>query len=213
MSSVSLPMCLIVGGIVLLALVVYLCMSKNSGKEGYSNIGDLDNIGSNYDSSYELVTSPEDDVPAQHFADMIDAGDQQKIMQPNTPLEAIRPMERLERIQGRSLMPRTSKHVTPYNIDVADPIVHSFQVNPPRVLLKDPNKDYSAATFMRGDIPISYFPNVSIIGRSRYGRDSLVLDGFFSDAFQALYSKYTGKGYKNLPLKVVNGETIMDNIE
>ena len=36
------------------------------------------------------------------------------------------------------------------------------------------------------------------------------LDGFFSDAFRDLYNRYTGKGYKNMPMSVVNEETIMD---
>lgn len=206
-------LCVIVGVILIVGLLVYFFMArKGKMKEAYSNLGDIDNTGSFLSDSYDLVVAPDEDVPARNYADLIESGTVADVQQPTSTLSNIRPMERLHRIQGSTLMPRTSKNVTPYNIDLADPLVHSYAVNPPRVALKDPQKDGHFATMIRGDIPIAYYANVSLVGRSRYGRDSLRLDGYFSDTYKSLYNKFTGRGYKNMPIKVANQETVMDYI-
>ena len=171
--------------------------------ENYSNLGDLDNVGS-LDDGYARVQAPED-RPGTYFADMVDSGYTPEI-DPTT--NEIRPMQRLARIQGADLLPRTSRNVTPYNIDVADPLTSSYQVNPPRVQLKDPL--WLRSDPYRGDIPIKYYPNVSLIARSRFGRDNQRLDGTFSQGSKALWDKYNAHGYRNTPVYVVNGETIMD---
>lgn len=189
-----------------IVLVVVVWYWQKHKKEGYANIGDLDNIGS-VNNQYEIINAPEEIVDGQHFADLVDvsAG---MTFNGNTKSSAPRPMERLDRLQGSELLPRTSKGVTPFNIDVADPLSFSFQVNPPRVELKDPIRMQS--DYFRGDIPITFNPNVSLVGKSRYGRDSLNLQGFFSPSTVALYDKYTGKGFKNMPLHVVNEEIVGD---
>lgn len=203
-------MIMVVGVLVVVALLVWYCMKDKpqlkQTKEGFANIGDISNVGS-LDDGYEIIAAPEQDVPSEHFADLVDCGDQPGYT-PSSELRYIRPMERLSRVQGSELLPRISKDVTPYNVDIADPVTHSYMVNPPRVQLKDPIK--MLADPLRGDIPIKYYPNVSLIAKSQYGRDSLRLDGFFSDQFRCLYNKYTGKGYKNMPMKVVNEEVLMD---
>lgn len=194
----SVTLCCTVGIILLIALFIFLGTLES--QEAYANIGQLDNIGS-VEDGYELVQSPEDHIPEVHFADLVDSGNEQSAVLPEQA-------QRIVDVQGAPLLPRISKGVTPYNVDVADPITHSYMVNPPRVQLKDPLK--MLADPYRGDVPIKYYPNVPLINQSRYGRDSLRLDGFFSDAFRNLYNKYTGKGYKNLPMSVVNEETVMD---
>jgi hypothetical protein len=201
--------CLIIGGIIVIAVIVYFVWKKKNGKkEGYSNIGDLDNVGS-LDSSYSLVQSPEDVVPAVHFADLVDGGDHHNIVrQPENTMEDIRPMERLERITSRNLLPRTAASVTPYNVDVAQPSAWAFSLNAPRVQLK--NRLYQQADPYRGDIAISYHPNIALIGKSEYGRDSQRLDGTFSSHFTSLYNKLTNRAYKNLPLMTSVGGTVMD---
>ena len=198
----DLSMCIVVGAILLVAIVIL--MSNTSEK--YSNIGAISNSGSfdqagAIDDSYSLVEGVESHVPQAHFADLVDSGDQKTALPPV-------PTHRLKVDEMSSMMPRISKGVTPYNIDVADPVTHSYMVNSPRVQLKDPLK--MLADPYRGDIPIKYYPDVPLINQSRYGRDSLRLDGFWSDGLRALYNKYTGKGYKNMPMSVVNEETIMD---
>ena len=182
-------LCFILGGLFLIGLVIYMCM--NSKKESYSNIGALDNVGS-LDSSYELVQSPDEEVPAAHFADLVDTGDQMELIkQPKGLGEELRPIERLERISTRNLLPKTAANVTPYHVDVANAATWAFSVNAPRVQLK--NRLNLLADPYRGDIPITYHPDVALIGKSSYGRDSIRLDGFFSDHFAALYDKYTGR--------------------
>ena len=204
----DLAMCVVVGVILLIAIFILMSNTVSETNEPYSNIGDGNNIGSidtegAIDNSYELVESPESRVPGAHFADLIDSGDQKTAL-PSIAAQRLS----MDGSEGKALLPRISRGVTPYNVDVADPVTHSYMVNPPRVQLKDPLK--MLADPYRGDIPIKYYPNVPLINQSRYGRDSLRLDGFFSDAFRNLYNRYTGKGYKNMPMSVVNEETIMD---
>ena len=199
-------MCIVVGAILLVA--IFILMSNTTRENMVANIGDgsnggsFDNAGA-IDGSYALVDSPENRAPSAVFTDLVDSGDQKTAI-PLVPAQRLA----MNGSEGTPLMPRISKGVTPYNIDVADPISHSYMVNPPRVQLKDPIK--MLADPYRGDIPIKYYPNVPLVNQSRYGRDSLRLDGFFSDAFRDLYNRYTGKGYKNMPMSVVNEETIMD---
>ena len=208
----------IVAAVILIGLV--MCMNrkggkgkrkgKGKGKEGFANIGDISNVGAISDN-YELVEATEMSAPGEHFADMVDSGDHYGavVMQPKESKYTSRPLERLHRLQGKDLLPRTSKNVTPYNIDVADPVTHSYMVNPPRVQLKNPRWENSLFLSVVGDIPIKYNPNVCLVGTSRFGRDSWQGQGVFSPYYKALYNRYTGKEYKNLPLHISNQETIM----
>lgn len=166
--------------------------------------GAIDNVGSLLDDSYELLPGADNDVPATHYADLVDQGDLPKEMQPKNEVENFKPMERLERIQGRGLMPRISTAVTPYAVDVADPAIHMFMVNAPKAQssLKSRYKDYSLSSFIRGDIPIQYFPDVPLISKTEQGVDDLRLDGLFTPHFNALYQQYTGKAFKNLPVHI-----------
>jgi len=222
----------------LVAIVVLLLMvgvymyypMKQTKNEKFTSLaaGSIDNVGSLLDNNYDLIQSPDDEVPTPHFADMVaEGGDQLKqysVSQPESTGENMRPMERLYRVQGKSLMPRVSTSVTPYNVDVANPTSHKYMVNTPRVssALKSKYKDYSMSSFIRGDIPIKYYANVPLIAKTIQGRDDLRLDGLFTPHFVALYNKYTGKAYKNLVQKVAgagqaggyggaSGEVIMDH--
>lgn len=167
--------------------------------------GAIDNVGSLLDDSYQLLPGADNDVPAKHFADLVDQGDLPAEMQPKRQNEELKPMERLERIQGSDLMPRVSSHVTPFAVDVADPGPSKFMVNAPAAAtaLKSKYKDYSLASFVRGDIPIRYVPSVCLVSKTLQGVDDLRLDGLFTPAFGALYQRYTGREFKNLPTSVV----------
>jgi len=205
-------LCALLGALLVIGLVIYFCMNKKdmytTQKETYANIGAIDNVGS-LDSSYELVQAPDEIVPAQNFADLVDAGDHLGVVQQAQNMgDSIRPLERLDRVHDRNLLPRTAASVTPYHVDVANASTWAFSVNAPRVLLK--NYLNMQADPYRGDIAITYHPDVALIGKSHYGRDATRLDGFFSDHFAALYNKYTNRAYKNMPLKVAVQGTVMD---
>lgn len=227
--------------VVVILVILYFCWCKksynssssnkdeSSKKEGYVAAGGLDHVGSF--NNYELIQAPDMQVPATHFADLVDEGcDQAKtygLQQPRNLEEDVKPIERLHRVCGEALMPRTSLSVTPYNVDVAQPVTSSYMVNSPRVFLKSGNcsTDYGLSTAVRGDIPITIHPNIPLISNTRFGRDDLRLDGLFSDQFRALYNKYSGKAYKNMPIMIAGagasscgnggaqGETIMDHYE
>jgi hypothetical protein len=197
-------------------------------KEGFTSLaaGAVDNVGALLDDQYDLIVAPDAQVPGPHFADMVSEGGdhlKQYIEQPAKTGESMRPMERLQRIQGDRLMPRVSTSVTPFNVDVANPSSHKYMVNTPRVTsaLKSRFKDYSLANMMRGDVLINYHPNVPLIAKTFQGRDDLRLDGLFTPHFTALYNKYTGRAYRGLVQKVAgagsaggyggaSGEIVMD---
>lgn len=220
---------IIVGIIVVVAAVVYFCFWTKTSKstEGFVAAGGLDHVGALLDDQYDLIHAPDSEVPASHFADLVaEGGDHsQYAEQPSTTGTGLRPIERLHRIQGKALMPRTSVNVTPYNIDVANPTSHKYMVNTPRVTsaLKSRFKDYSLSSFIRGDVAIKYYPNIALISKTTQGRDDLRLDGLFTPHFVALYNKYTGKAYKSMPIQVAgagqagggyggaSGEVVMDN--
>lgn len=170
-----------------------------------SNVGDLDNVGV-LDDGYDVL--PQEDPEADEFADLVEGGDHHARAGDGEGLKQIRPAERLRQIQGKQLLPRLSSDVTPYNVDVADPTSYMYMANTPSVVLKD--RQRLQADPFRGDIPITYHPDVPLVSRSRYGRDSLRLDGMFSDGMKALYNRHTGREHLNRPLYVVNEETVMD---
>lgn len=194
---------IIVAALVVIGSMYYLKYAK---KENYNSPGHFD--VSLDDRSYESISPANDCADEPHFADVI-TGDAGKLIQDTNALGSVRPSQRLDREAESRMMPRTSKQVTPFNIDVADPKSHFFQVNLPRVQLKDPQ--WLNADPYRGDIPIKFHPNVPLVSKSRYGtRSSWRGDGYFSDYYKDLYGKYTGTGYLNKPIHVVNEETIMD---
>ena len=117
-----------------------------------------------------------------------------------------RTIDRLDRIDA-DLLPKVSTNVTPYNIDVADPVSYTFQVHAPRVIRKD--RLAMEADPVRGDVPIMMYPDVPVIQRSQYNRDSLRLDGTFSEALAKSYDRLTGKSYFNQPSYVSHGGLIM----
>jgi hypothetical protein len=220
---------MVVGLLAVVALIIYICNVNNkSNAETYSrkvetpkpvaitapknniekftalSAGAINNVGMFFDDSYDLLPGADNGIPARHFADMVNIGEQQKeyVKQPKDLGNRMRPSDRMDQIQGASLMPRVSTYVTPYNIDVALPSSgsHSYMVGAPQVstALKSKYKGYDLASMIRGDPPIKYHPNICLIAKTRLGRDDLRMDGFMSQATSALYNKYTGAAYKNL---------------
>ena len=200
---------LLVAGLLVVGVAVWYYYSQRP-KETYLAAGAMDHLDS-LDGRYELIESPDSAVPAAHFADLVDGGDQSRLVQQVATGDVEKPLERLEKLQQTQLLPPTAAHLPQYNIDVANPATYSFAVNAPRVVLK--NRLNEQADPIRGDIPIRYHPDVPLIAKSSFGRDSLRLDGFFSDHFASLYNKLTGRAYKNMPLKVATQSTIMDGFD
>ena len=180
----------------------------SSRKEGFMNVAGVNLLGS-IDDAYEPVRSPDELAPVEDFADLVDAGDYGSGADAPTHGDSLRPMQRLERLQGSQLLPKTTKGLTPYNVSVADPKSYYFVASAPRVLLKD--RQWETSDKIRGDLIFSKDGTMNpMVGISRYGRDSLNLSGFFSDTYKALYNKYTTHSHKNMPLVSSNEETLMD---
>jgi len=202
--------CIMLGALLLVGLLIWYCMQKDKKNEGYLAAGALDHLDS-IDGNYELIESPDEAVPAEHFADLVDSGDQARLVkQPRMMDEALKPLDRFERLQNDAQIPLTAAHLPAFNIDVANPSAYAFAVQAPRVLLKDPL--YMQADPIRGDIPIKYHPDVPMVAKSIYGRDSIRMDGTFSDSYRYLYNQLTGRQYKNMPLQVSTMSTVGDYI-
>ena len=216
-----------VGLLLIAGLVVFLVLrrkkedKKKAKVESFATAGAIDNLGS---LDYDPVEAADDACPASHFADLVDSGDHAEfIQQADTTGDDVRPMARFDRLHDQALMPVTTKNVTPYNVDVANPSTYSYMVNAPRVqsAVKSRFKDYSLASMTRGDVPIRYHANIPLIGKTIQDRDDLRLDGLFSSGFHAVYNKLTGKSFRSTPVQVagaghasgyggVSGGVIMD---
>jgi len=225
----TLTLCGIIAVILVVALVIYFC-SKRSNKttqEGFGNFT-LNDMNAQATGTYSTATDADIGSPTYldnsvvpfasvdtpcgsenvSFGDMISGCNASPYMVPESEKQDINPFDNLKQT-ARSQMPQCSKNITPYSLDVADPTTFNFAVGAPRVQLKD--RQWQTSDPFRGDIVINYSPETCLISRSRYGRDSLRLDGYFSDTYKALYNKYSGnRSYCNQPLYVSNQETIMD---
>lgn len=231
---------LIIVGVIALVILLWCVFKKDKKssyqagtqkeivKEGFTGLsaGALSNVGMLDVNNYDLLQGADGkNLPAPNFADLVDQGDilgEYMETKKEDPIE--HPMERLQRIQGSSLMPRNSKSVTAYNIDVANPSSSMYKVTAPRVssALKSKYKDYSQAGFIRGDIPISSFSNVCVVSKTHQGRDDLRMDGLFTPYYLSRFNKLIGKSNKNLVSQVsgagvaldgsgAGGSTIMDS--
>lgn len=204
-----------VGAALIAGVAIYVYINRSTlfpKKEPYMAAGAMDHLDS-LDSRYELIEAPDQVIPAEHFADLVDSGDQAQIVgQPRTgdQFESLKPLERLDRLQDKNMLPSTAAHLPQYNIDVANPATYSFAVNAPRVILK--NRLNMQADPFRGDVFIRYHPDIPLISKSSNGRDSWRGDGFFSDHFAHLYNKLTGRAYRNTPLKVSTEGTVLDYV-
>ena len=227
--------------VVLVGVIIYFCAGKKSNfskgtvdnkdvetnvkVETFLNTGGLDHSGAFLDNQYDLIQSPDQQIAATEFADLVSDNSDLQLRSQKQPTyngANMKPMERLSRIQGKSLMPRTSENITPFAVQLGNPKSFKFSTNQARVQLKSPQFSSDLYSMTRGDIPIKYNRNVPLISVSRYGRDSQNFSAMFSAGGIALYNKYTGGSYKSLPVLTAgsgqaggyggsSSEVIMDN--
>lgn len=88
---------------------------------------------------------------------------------------------------GNTRLPSYSQYLPNEMPEVLDPSILHYQNNLPVVELK--NRQALAADPFRGDIPIRFHPGVSVVGKSRFDRDALRLDGYFSPGGDAKIHK------------------------
>ncbi len=240
--------------ILLVGVIVYFCAGKKSGFskgtvdnkdkdietdvkiENFVAAGGLDTSGAFLGNQYNLVQSPDAEVAATDYANLVaePAGGFQNLVsegsdlnlrtdkQPHRNGVGMRAMERLSGLQGQALMPRTSESITPFAVALGNPKSFKYSVNQSRIQLKPKLWEASLYAAIRGSIPIKYNRNVPMISVSQYGRDNQRFDGLCSAGSQALYNKYTGGEFKSLPVLTAgagqaggygggSSEIIMDN--
>ena len=235
---------IILGVILMVGIIVYFCAGKKSSFskgtidnkdvetdvkiENFLHVGGQDHLGALLDNQYNLVQSPDAEVAASDFANLVSENAEgpdlaiRDSLQPTYNAAGMKPMERLSRITTKSLMPRTSRNVTPFAVDLGNPKSFKFSVNQSRVQNKPKLWEAGLYQAVRGSIPIKYNRNVPLISISQYGRDNQRFDGLCSAGSQALYNKYTASEYKSLPILTAGGgqasgfggassEIIMDN--
>ncbi len=91
-----------------------------------------------------------------------------------------------------SVLPTTSAGLPIAEPGVIDPSLLLYQKSLPVLTLK--NLQQLDGDPVRGDIPITFYPEIPIIGKSRFDKDSLRLDGAFSAALDAKYKKLSQVG-------------------
>lgn len=193
----------IAAGIAVVLMVFLMTKSKDSDKkEGLGasfinmNPSALSNIGT-YEPATGKLISGEFDPPIS-----------------SPKIEGFAPedaFKRMETLQGAELLPKTTSGITQWAVDAADPATFSFAVQAPRVQLR-PKLGTPAYAMVRGDIGITYYPEIPMVGRSQYDRDNWI-SGFFSPQNQMLFSRFNGSEYRNMPMHVSGstGSIIMDN--
>ncbi len=94
----------------------------------------------------------------------------------------------LQRLQGvDSVLPGSSSGLTIIDPNVVNPSALQYQKSLPVLTLK--NKQALDADPIRGDVPITFYPEIGMVGKSRFDKDSLRLDGAFSYALDSKYKK------------------------
>ena len=86
-----------------------------------------------------------------------------------------------------SVLPLNSSQLSNVDPDALYPSTLTYQQSLPTLTLK--NLQSLDADPVRGDIPVTIYPDVNVVGKSRFDRDSLRLDGAFSNALNSKYAK------------------------
>lgn len=115
---------------------------------------------------------------------------------PTRPLETFAPAE----------IPDADQHVAGYDVDVADPKVFLWR---PSMRVAQKNRQHVGADFYRGDLVIQSDPAHKGWFKSRYSEGDAMLNGYFSDMYQAKVKGVVGERHSR-PLHITNEETIMD---
>lgn len=173
--------------------------------QGYANVNDMTGAGT-FDNLAPPLNPNETDN-ALDFADLVDDSNHAKY-QTIANLSQSTAMKDLEREFEAARLPKTAQNVTPYNIDVADPKSFSYMANMPRVTIKP--KTWEGADPYRGDIPIRFNPNIALVTKSQYDKDSQRTDTMFSDATFEAAERLQQSAYKSMPMQVSLGGVIGD---
>uniref|UniRef100_A0A6C0JC01 Uncharacterized protein n=1 Tax=viral metagenome TaxID=1070528 RepID=A0A6C0JC01_9ZZZZ len=96
-------------------------------------------------------------------------------------------LDTLNNISKLPSLPRSGEELELIKPEALDPSIVHYQKSLPVVELK--NEQALLGDPFRGDIPITIYPDLPIIGKPRFDRDSLRLDGMFSDALKEKYAK------------------------
>lgn len=174
-------------------------------KQTYANVNDMTGAGTFDNIAPPMNPNETDD--ALSFADLVDDTTTSKY-QTVAHMSESTAMKDLEKEFEAARLPKTAQNVTPYNIDVADPKSFSYMANMPRVSIKP--KTWEGADPYRGDIPIRYNPNIALVTKSQYDKDSQRTDTMFSDATFEAADRLQQKAYKSMPMQVSVGGIVGD---
>ncbi len=177
-------------------------MNFFSKKQGYANVSDMTGVGSL--DNYAPPLNPNEVSDALSFAELVDdstSSAYKKVSESGA-------MDKLADTMKSMELPKSSRNVTPYNIDVADPKAFSYMASLPRVTIKP--RTYEDADPYRGDIPIKFNPNIALVTKSQFGEDSQKTDAMFSELTIEAADKLRKNSYKNTPVQMSLGGVIGD---
>lgn len=191
----------VVFAVILYACYMYSTKTSSPEREEFVTTGGMQNLGAvEYDliEDVPMAQDSHDLLSAPDFADLVDGGNHEQTVQPDSPEDVNRPLERLQTLSD-SYIPRVASKALPFSQAAAKPLVHSFSVNVPRVNLKGKLYEMNLSEAVRGSVPINYDPNVALINKSRHGPSDAYNPGIFTPQFDSMYNKLSGS-YRNLPM-------------
>lgn len=185
--------CVVVGGILLVAIIIALIWAGNKNKEGFRQCGR--NEFALNDAYAEVLDVPvpqsvvqapavyaaplatrASTVDAAHFASMINDGDSFVDLQAQADdasagcCGAQRLKDRYNLAQQRDAFPKMPACCSQFGVDTTLASAGAYGLSIPTVSLKDPL--WLRSDMLRGDVPITFNP-IALVDRSQYGIGSL----------------------------------------
>lgn len=165
--------------------------------ETFVNTGGMQNLGSvEYSNPVEYIPSQDSQerLEAPDFAQLVDDSNR---YEESANDEVMKPFERLDALAD-SYIPKIASRSLPFSQAAAKPLVSSYSVNLPRVNLKGKLYELSLSSAVRGQVPVTFDSNISVISKSRYGPSDSYNVGLFTPGYDSMYKKLSGS-YRNVP--------------
>jgi len=200
-------------GIIVIAIIIYVCNTKKGKKSenftwanavqefpGPNNLSPneyeiLDNGSSSPHKFADIVAPAEPPQYESYTPQYPETKQNSDLPLPTRPFDT--------NYDPKMLLPDDATSVTMYDRDVSDPTTYLFRASN-RAQIK--NRQHQTSDMIRGDIAIT--PCRKGWFDSRYGEGDSKLDGYFSAYTNAKYAMLTGQ--KSYPANVVNEGLIMD---
>jgi hypothetical protein len=201
----------VVVGVAVVAMILLWLNTSQNCRQGYQPERDFNYIANDYLTEVPpSVGNPnfDQDVSAVDFANVLGTVD---YTASNVHLNNVG--SRYQKLHDSTKLPAATSYLTNYDTDVANPSFYAYSQRAPRVIVKSRVYD-NCGDYIRGDLPIKRHPDVALIEKSSYGRESTRFSGTFNPKYDQMIADYVyaqedNRG-KNMPINVSRESTVMD---